>query len=91
MTTAINLIIDTPTRINIMRGWETERDKKNRALWLDHLYNWQAIAAFDRIPAANDTAKLDLNDTVNQWIAVSEKFNRDPIFGKIGRRKSERF
>lgn len=40
---------------------------------------------------ANDTARLDLNDSVNQWIAVQEKFNRDPIIGKIGRRKSERY
>ena len=91
MTTAINLIIDTPTRINIKRGWETANQRRNRALWLDHLYNWQVFAAFDRIPAANDTARLDLNDSVNQWIAVQEKFGRAPIIGKIGRRKSERY
>jgi len=53
MTTAINIIIDTPIRINMMRGWETEAAKRNRALWLDHLHNVLALAA--HIDPANDT------------------------------------
>jgi hypothetical protein len=54
---AINIIIDTPTRINMSRGWETETDKRNRALWLDHLYNVQALTAFDKLPPANDSSR----------------------------------
>lgn len=54
MALAINLIIDTPTRINISRGWETERDKRNRALWLDHLCNWLAFLNMEAIQPAND-------------------------------------
>jgi hypothetical protein len=50
---AINLIIDTPKQINMMRGWETAADKQNRALWLDHLYNVLALA--NHLPPANDT------------------------------------
>lgn len=55
MTTAINLIIDTSTRINIKRGWETANQRRNRALWLDHLYNWQVFMLFGAISPANDT------------------------------------
>ena len=53
MKHAINVIIETPTRINMARGWETEADKRNRALWLDHLHNVLALAA--HLVPANDT------------------------------------
>jgi hypothetical protein len=57
MKHAINVIIETPLRINMMRGWETAADKQNRALWLDHLYNVQALTAFDKLPPANDSSR----------------------------------
>jgi len=53
--------------------------------------DWHLSAtAPTREALANDNAKLDLNDSVNQHIAVSKQFGRDAIVGKIGRRKSER-
>jgi len=57
MKHAINIIIDTPLRINMQRGWETAADKKTSALWLDHLYNVQALTAFGALPPANDSSR----------------------------------
>jgi len=57
MKHAINIIIDTPLRINMQRGWETAADQKNRAAALERLYNVQALTAYGAIQTANDSSR----------------------------------
>jgi len=48
---AINIIIDTPMRINMLRSWETPRQAENRRQWKCHAIH----LLNDRLPIANDT------------------------------------